>query len=58
MLQPRELFNAQGFPTDYIIDPSVDGKVLTKRDQTRLAGNSVCRDVARALVSANYAEAA
>src|SRR5690606_12275062 len=26
MLQPRELFNAQGFPEEYIIDRDADGK--------------------------------
>ncbi len=30
MLTPRELFRAQGFPDDYIINPIYDGKPLTK----------------------------
>ncbi|MDO9016637.1 MAG: DNA cytosine methyltransferase [Deltaproteobacteria bacterium] len=59
MLAPRELFNAQGFPADYDIDPPVDGKLLTKRltktQQIELAGNSVCGQVAEALVSAGRA---
>jgi DNA (cytosine-5)-methyltransferase 1 len=54
MLQPHELFAAQGFPDDYDITcESTWGKPLTKTDQTALAGNSVCPDVARALVAAN-----
>lgn len=54
MLQPHELFAAQGFPADYDITcESTWGKPLTKTDQTALAGNSVCPDVARALVAAN-----
>ena len=51
MLSPRELFNAQGFPADYIIDLECDGKRLTKTQQIELAGNSVCGQVAEALVS-------
>lgn len=50
MLTPRELFRAQGFPEDYIID----GIGLTKAEQIACCGNSVCPPVARALVSANY----
>lgn len=52
MLQPHELFAAQGFPDGYIIAPEFNGKPLTKTAQTSLAGNSVCPPVARALVSA------
>jgi len=52
MLSPRELFNAQGFPADYIIDLECEGKRLTKTQQIELAGNSVCGQVAEALVSA------
>lgn len=55
MLTPRELFNAQGFPPDYIIEPAFNGKKLTKTQQVSKAGNSVCPDLARALVAANYA---
>jgi len=53
MLSPRELFAAQGFPEDYIIDPIVDGKHVNKTAQVRLCGNSVCPPIAEALVSAN-----
>lgn len=53
MLQPRELFRAQGFPDRYIIDPEYGGKPLTKTAQVRMCGNSVCPQVAEALVNAN-----
>ncbi len=56
MLSPRELFNAQGFPADYIIDLECDGRRLTKTQQIELAGNSVCGQVAEALVSATGRE--
>lgn len=63
MLTPRELFRAQGFPEDYVIDAEYEAvdargrtkrKRLTKTDQIRMCGNSVCPPVAEALVSANY----
>lgn len=54
MLQPRELFRAQGFPDSYIIDPALDGRPLTKTQQIELCGNSVCPDVAAALVRAQF----
>lgn len=53
MLQPRELFRAQGFPDTYIIDRGADGKALTKTAQVRMCGNSVCPPLAKALVEAN-----
>jgi DNA (cytosine-5)-methyltransferase 1 len=53
MLQPHELFGAQGFPDDYEIAPDYNGKPLTKTAQTRLAGNSVCPPQAAAVVGAN-----
>lgn len=53
MLTPRELFAAQGFPADYKIDADADGRPFTKTVQTRCVGNSVCPDVAEALVRAN-----
>jgi DNA (cytosine-5)-methyltransferase 1 len=54
MLSPRELFRAQGFPESYIIDRRADGGRLTKTEQIRMCGNSVCPPVAAALVAANY----
>lgn len=53
MLQPRELFNAQGFDPGYRIDIEHNGKPLTKTAQIALCGNSVCPPVAEALVRAN-----
>ncbi len=53
MLQPRELYRAQGFPDSYIIDPQIDGKPLTKTAQVRMCGNSVSPVIAKALVEAN-----
>lgn len=53
LLTPRELARAQGFPDDYVIDHGADGKRITRTDQVRLIGNSVCPPVARAIVEAN-----
>ncbi len=56
MLTPRELFRAQGFPDSYVIDRRPDGTPITKTQQIRAVGNSVCPQVAEALVRANYVE--
>lgn len=54
MLTPRELARAQGFPDSYILDPiGPNGRPLSKAAQIRMIGNSVCPDVAAALVRAN-----
>lgn len=62
MLTPRELFNAQGFPSDYVIDGAwnyqADGagpvwREFSKSVQVSCVGNSVSPPVACALVSAN-----
>jgi DNA (cytosine-5)-methyltransferase 1 len=58
MLSPRELFRAQGFPDSYIIDLEANGRPLSKADQVRMCGNSVCPPVAAALVEANCADMA
>ena len=58
MLQPRELFRAQGFPDDYVIDFENNGRPLPKHAQVRMCGNSVCPPVAKALVEANFAHEA
>lgn len=55
MLQPHELKLAQGFPASYVIDPVINGKPLSKSSQVRMIGNSVCPDVATALIRANFA---
>lgn len=58
MLQPHELFRAQGFRDDYIIRYGIDDEgqhvLLTKGEQVRMCGNSVCPPVARAIVEANF----
>lgn len=53
MLTPRELYDAMGFPHDYIIDRDVDGKPISRADQVARCGNAVCPSVAEALVRAN-----
>lgn len=53
MLTPRELFNAQGFPADYVIDRDAQGNPMTKTAQVAKCGNSVCPPLSRALVRAN-----
>lgn len=53
MLAPRELYNAQGFPSDYQIDTPYRGKPLTKTAQVRMCGNSVPPVLVCALVSSN-----
>jgi len=56
MLQPKELFAAQGFPPDYIIDHDADGNPYPKCEQTAKCGNAVTPPVACALVLANLPE--
>lgn len=57
MLTPRELFNAQGFPPEYVIDRDADGRAMTKTSQVARCGNSVCPPLAEALVRANCGDA-
>jgi DNA (cytosine-5)-methyltransferase 1 len=54
MLTPRELARAQGFPDSYVLDPIVNGKPLSKSAQVRMIGNSVCPDLATALIVATF----
>ena len=56
MLEPRELFNAQGFPSDYIIDRDDTGKPFSKATQVARCGNAVPPPFAEALVRANLPE--
>lgn len=56
MLQPRELFNAQGFPHDYIIDHDAEGHPYPKSKQVARCGNAVTPQVPTALVRANLPE--
>lgn len=53
MLEPHELYVAQGFPAGYIHDRTKDGKPLTKSAQVRMVGNSVPPVLLAALVQAN-----
>ena len=55
MFSARELYRCQGFPDSYLIDVLHQGKPLTKEAQVRMCGNSVCPQVAEALVRANVA---
>jgi DNA (cytosine-5)-methyltransferase 1 len=56
MLQPHELFAAQGFPSNYIIDRDFEGKVYSKSKQVARCGNAVPPPFADALVRANLPE--
>ena len=56
MLSPRELYNAMGFPPDYIIDCDYEGHEYKKSAQVARCGNAVCPPVASALVRANLPE--
>lgn len=56
MLTPRELFNAQGFPEDYIIDQDDEGNAYPRTKQVARCGNAVTPPVPAALVRANLPE--
>lgn len=56
MLSPRELYNAMGFPPDYIIDHDAGGKPYPKTQQVARCGNAVCPPMAAAVVAANLPE--
>lgn len=56
MLEPHELFAAQGFPDNYIIDRDCDGKVYSKAKQVARCGNAVPPPFADSLVRANLPE--
>lgn len=56
MLTPRELFDAQGFPHDYIIDRDADGNAYPRSEQVAKCGNAVCPPIPTALVRANLPE--
>ena len=58
MLTPRELARATSFPDSYILDPSYEGKPLSKTDQVWMIGNAVPPAVAEALVRANIVDQA
>lgn len=56
MLTPRELYRAQGFPDDYIIEFDWNGKSYSKKEQIARCGNAVCPPMAEAVVKANLPE--
>ncbi len=56
MLQPKELYMAQGFPKDYVIDRDYTGKSYPKSKQVARCGNAVPPAFAKALVQANLPE--
>lgn len=56
MLQPRELYRAQGFPEWYVIDRDADGNRYAKDKQVARCGNAVPPPFAEALVRANLPE--
>ncbi|VVD75309.1 type II restriction endonuclease subunit M [Pandoraea aquatica] len=58
MLEPHELYAAQGFPATYVIAPVFNGKRLAKHAQVRMCGNSVSPPMAATLVRANVPELA
>lgn len=53
MLTPRELYDAQGFPHDYIIDTDCNGKKYPINKQIARCGNAVPPPFAKALARAN-----
>lgn len=53
MLQPHELYAAQGFPSNYIIDRGHDGRRFTKSEQVHMCGNSVSPPPMAAIAAAN-----
>jgi DNA (cytosine-5)-methyltransferase 1 len=56
MLEPHELFAAQGFPSSYAIDIDYNGTRYPKSEQVARCGNAVPPPFAKALVSANLPE--
>ncbi|MBK4770997.1 MAG: DNA cytosine methyltransferase [Pantoea sp. Morm] len=56
MLQPHELYAAQGFPSWYVIDRDSQGNKFAKDKQVARCGNAVPPPFAEALVRANLPE--
>lgn len=56
MLTPKELFAAQGFPANYVIDRDAEGNQIPKYKQVARCGNSVPPKFAEVLVRANLVE--
>jgi DNA (cytosine-5)-methyltransferase 1 len=57
MLDASELFAAQGFPKDYIIDRTADGREIVVHRAIRMVGNSVSPPPLIALIRANLMRA-
>ena len=55
-LTVRELYAAQGFPSDYKFEFDVNGKPYSKKDAIARCGNSVSPIIAQVLVRANVKE--
>ena len=58
MLVPKELYAAQGFPSDYKFKFDYNGKPYSKKAQVARCGNSVCPQMATMLVRANVVDMA
>ena len=56
MLSPKELYRANGFPPDYIIDRDYEGHEYGRSKQVARCGNAVPPPFATALVRANLPE--
>jgi DNA (cytosine-5)-methyltransferase 1 len=56
MLIPRELYLAQGFPIDYVIDRDISGRPYPKSKQIARCGNAVPPPFAEAITRANLPE--
>lgn len=56
MLEPKELYAAQGFPSDYKIEFDINGTQYSKAKQVARCGNSVPPPFAEALTRANLPE--
>ena len=56
MLTPAELYRANGFPIDYIIERDYQGNTYGKTKQVARCGNAVPPPFATALVRANFPE--
>lgn len=56
MLLSKELYAAQGFPSDYKFEFDWNGKPYSKKAQVARCGNSVCPQMAEMLVRANVKE--
>lgn len=56
MMAPRELYTAQGFPVNYVIDHGAGGIIFSKSTQVKLVGNSVSPVIPAALARANCSD--